>query len=151
MLGIGAISKSVQDARLINDIIAYSVPHERSLNSFSIVMPIETLKYPVDKDTHNALNKVKNYVEGTFKVIDEQPPYYNEAAKLWQQSMSINGGYDVAKLAFDNRPVHPFREYLKEVLFHSSDIHRYFTWSVIGAKLTQTSSKQLKDLEKIYI
>lgn len=114
-------------------------------------MPIETLKYPVDKDTYNALNKVKNYVEGTFKVIDEQPPYYKESAKFWQENMSIDGGDYVSKIAFGDRPIRPFSEYLKEIMFKSSDLHRYFTWVVTCARLTKPSNRRINKLKKIYL
>ncbi|MFP3472084.1 amidase family protein, partial [Micrococcus sp. SIMBA_144] len=40
MLGIGAMSKSVQDARLINEIIAHEPPSARNLDDFKLVYPV---------------------------------------------------------------------------------------------------------------
>lgn len=149
MLGIGALAKSVQDARMINEIIAYSPPEERSLESFSLVIPWNTLRFPVDQATLEALRSVREFLQQRFPLFDEQPPYYDQAALLWQRIMSIDGAFEMGEIAFGNRPVRPWPEYLKEKLFKTSDLHHYFTWAMIGANLLKPSPRLLKEIEQV--
>ncbi len=150
MLGIGAIAKSVQDARLINEIIAVSTPAEVSLEDFSVTMPLDNLFYPVNRATSKCLAEVKNYLalQKQIKVVDEPPPYYTDAAQLWQLIMSMSAE-DVAALAFGQRPVKVVREYLKEILFKSSDLHRFITWALIGAAMFAPKPNKIAEIEAI--
>ena len=143
MLGIGAMAKSVRDAQLINDIIAHTQPEERNLEEFTLVIPEQALCYPIDEATATALKAVRDYLQSTFPVVDEQPPYFRQSSVLWQRIMSIEGAYAYGQIAFNHRPVHPLQEYLKEKCFKSSELHHYFTWVLVGANLTKPSQKAL--------
>ena len=41
----------------------------------------------------------------------------------------------------------PLPEYLKERMFHSSDLHHYFTWVMFTANLVKPSNKQVQKME----
>lgn len=148
MLGIGAMAKSVRDARMINEIIAYELPQPRSLESFTINILLDSLKYPASQATLNLLANVKKELSKDFNVIDEQPPGYNEAAVLWQIIMSINGAKEVAQLAFGPKPVQPLKEFLKEVFFNSSELHRNMTRVLVTARMMKPSLKTIKKVEQ---
>ena len=67
---------------------------------------------------------------------------------MWQNIMSIDGAREMAEIAFGANPIRPLPEYLKEVFFHSSPLHRYFTWALLAAKLVKPSPRTLRDIEK---
>lgn len=148
MLGIGALAKSVQDACLINKIIAHSPPEPRPLESFTINVPFNTLQFPVDQPTSEALLVVREFLRERFPLSDAQPPYYGESAMIWQDIMSIDAAREMAEIAFGEEPIRPFREYLKEIFFQSSDLHRYFTWALIGSKIVKPSPRTLQKIER---
>ncbi len=148
MLGMGALAKSVQDARLINEIIAHSPPEPRALDSFSINIPFSTLQFPVDQPTSEALQAVRKFLREQFPLFDEQPPYYGESATIWEDVMSIDASRDMAEIAFGKEPIRPFREYFKEIFFKSSDLHRYFTWALIASKIVKPSTRKLQKIEQ---
>lgn len=147
MLGIGAIAKSVQDAELVNDIIATQKPVEQKLNSFKVVIPIENLQYPVNPATLHALNEVKKALENDMPIFDEEPVQFREAALNWQLIMSIENKEGGPDIAFNGRPAHYFREFLKERLTQKSDLHYYYTWASFGANLFKPSPKKVQELE----
>ncbi|RKQ34768.1 amidase [Oceanobacillus halophilus] len=149
MLGIGAIAKSVQDAELVNQIIAKNVPVDREISSYEVVIPMEQLRYPARESTLHSLEKVKRVLSSSFAVKDEEPSHYHEAAELWQLIMSMDGAKGGADIAFNGRPHHFFKEYVKERMFHRSDLHHYYTWAAYGAKLFRPSPKKSNELKMI--
>lgn len=148
MMGVGALSKSVRDARMINEIIAHNQPEKRILEDFSVVIPQHTLGYPAKPSTIKAVKSAAQTLGRYLPVTDEQPPCYQESTVLWQQAMSI-GIPEVCQLANGGQPLNPLLEYLKERMFHSSDLHRYFTWVMFTANLVKPSSKQVQKMEKV--
>lgn len=148
MLGMGALAKSVQDARLINEIIAFSPPQSRPLDSFLINVPCNALKYPIDQPTAEAIRAVRQFLQERFPLSDEEPPYFRESATLWQSIMSIDAAQEMAEIAFGNQPVRPLQEYLKEVFGGSSELHRYFTWALLASKLVKPNQRTLHEIER---
>ncbi|NLB88016.1 MAG: amidase, partial [Syntrophomonadaceae bacterium] len=148
MLGIGAMAKSVRDARMINEIIAYEVPEPRALESFTINILLDSLQYPANPITLNILSEIKKVLAQDFNIIDEKPPGYNEAAPLWQIIMSINGAKEAAQLAFGPKPVKPLKEFLKEICFNSSELHRNMTRVLVTANMMKPSLKTLQKVER---
>ncbi len=146
MMGVGALAKSVRDARMINEIIAYTQPGKCLLDDFSVVIPQNTLKYPANPSTIKAIKSATQILSNHLPVTDEQPPYYQESTVLWQQAMSI-GIPEFCQLANGGQPLNPLPEYLKERMFHSSDLHHYFTWVMFTANLVKPSNKQVQKME----
>lgn len=144
MLGIGAMAKSVRDARLINEIIAHSIPPQRKLTDFEITFPIEQLNYPLSSQSNASLFKVRESIGQHFVVADERPPMFTESALLWQLIMSIDGAATVIKEAFPSGSGHPYTEWFKEKTRNNSNYHRYLTWGIIGANTFKPSRKKLQ-------
>jgi len=149
MLGIGAVSKSVRDAKLINEIVAHSKPESRSLSEYQITLPIDTLGYPISYATQSTLKDIKDELEHEgISATDEQPPMYREAALLWQLAMSIDGASNIKEAAvYGCDSFHPVKEWLKELFGRRSDWHRYLTWAIIGADLFKPSGKKLAEMQ----
>lgn len=142
MLGIGAIAKSVNDAELINAIIADCLPQPVDADAFEVIVPPAFPRYPLDASTEKLLSDVRDFCAGQGRVAQDFPPYFDKVALWWQQVMSVDGGAGIARLAFDGRAPRPWTEYLKEVTRHSSPYHRYLTWALIGSSLFQPSRRK---------
>ena len=146
MLGIGAMSKSVQDARLINQIIANEQPPNRRLSDFKIVYPLPHHRFPINRETYQLITSIRDTFDGELAEEQANPPFFNEAALMWQQMMSIDGGADMAKLMVDHDRASPFGEFMKEKFFRNSDVHPYLSWALIGARLFKPTQKQVKQI-----
>ncbi|MGE5649457.1 MAG: amidase [Bacillota bacterium] len=142
MLGIGALAKSVDDAELVNAIVADCPPQPLDAQAFEVVVPPAHPRYPLDASTGELLDGVRDFLAGQGQVAQDFPPYFEKVALWWQLVMSVDGGAGIARLAFDGQMPRPWREYLKEVTRHSSSYHRYLSWALIGASLFQPSRRK---------
>lgn len=148
MLGVGAMAKSVRDARLIHEIISQSQPEQKQLQDFEVVLPLNSILYPINEKTRTVLTEIKQFIHQQFTTKDEQPPFYEDSALLWQQIMSIDGGKGIAQVAFNQETRSAIIEYAKEKLFKKSQWHHYLTWALIGSKLFQPNDRKIKELEE---
>ncbi len=146
MQGIGAIAKSVQDARLIHEIIAKCRPANVDISVSKIVIPPMHPEYSVDRETEGIVGEVKDFLAEMFEIERKIPPLFNHAALLWQLIMSIDGARSIASLAFPGKRAFPAYEYVKEKLFGSSSLHSYLTWAIMGAKLYAPSPEQVEGI-----
>lgn len=146
MLGIGALAKSVRDARLIHDILAEQKTELQVLSDFSITFPYEQLYYPVSSQTKALLLTLFQFLQKHMMVVDEQPPLYQKSALLWQLIMSIDGASSISKEAFPHSSA--LAQYVKEKLTKNSDYHSYLTWAIIGANLFKPSKQKLTEVEQ---
>lgn len=147
MLGIGALSKSVRDARLINDIIAERIPSKLKISDFDLTIPVKSLSYPIDTIGKDLISAVKEELSKDFKIQEDLPPFFKDSTVLWQLIMSINGAEEISRIAFGEEKSKPFKEYIREKLFKSSELHHYFIWTLIGAKLFKPSSQKLEKIQ----
>lgn len=147
MLGIGAMAKSVRDARLINEVLATTVPVQKNLSDFTVTLPFTQLQYPLSSTSSTLLKQVQETALEHLMTVDEQPPLYQQTALLWQLIMSIGGGASVIQQAFPNGG-HAYIEWLKEKTFQTSDYHRYLTWAIIGANTFKPSKSKLQKVEQ---
>lgn len=147
MLGIGPMTKSVRDAELLYGIIADHPVTKADLSDFTIsVLPREN-GYPLSDNTGALLQQIKDALtEKDFSTEKAVPPYFNDAALLWQEIMSVDGGASVAELAFGERRTQPVREYLKERFTGKAELHRYMTWALIGARTFKPRKKRIEDI-----
>ncbi len=148
MEGIGALAKSVRDARLINDIVAFKEPDKKDISQFTIVIPRQSLFYPVNPGTGRAITKVSTILSADFPVVDEQPPYLKESAELWQSLMAIGGSREMEEIAAGGKALYPLKEYCLERMFNSSDYHRYFTWVLVAARISNPGKRKLAQIER---
>ncbi len=151
MAGLGPLAKSVRDARMLYEIMSHAALENTPIDVYSVVIPRQNLYYPADQVTHQAIISVSEILKSNFKLLDEKPPGYHEAASIWQLIMSIGGDREIGEIVFGNRPNKPVTEYIKERLFHSSEIHHYMTWSMICANMMQPSAKKLKQIDDIMV
>ncbi len=148
MLGIGAMAKSVDDAELINGIIAYRKPRETNTTLFRLCIPGPHEKYPVGEETAAMLGKIAEEMKSCFSADIAQPPLFEQSALYWQLIMSVDGGRGIAETAFDPEKPRVALEYLKEVTLGNSELHRYLTWALIGAGLFKPGSRRFDRLKE---
>lgn len=145
MLGIGPITKSVKDANIMYIIISKQPAPRRDLTNFTITI-LPHMHYPMSDDTEAMLTKVQKQMEDEFDTLREVPPFFDQSALLWQEMMSVDGGESIAKITFNQKKRRETSEYIKEMLTRKSDIHRYLSWALIGAKLFKPSQKRINEL-----
>ncbi|MDN4607660.1 amidase [Sporosarcina highlanderae] len=149
MLGIGPISKSVRDAKLVYDIIADDKPKERNLEDFSVNV-YRTTEKPISSETLMLLNQIYLHLKNNKFHFENNPiPLVNESALLWQEIMSIDGGESTRKIAFDQKSGNPYAAYLKEKTMKNAPIHRYLSWALIGASLFKPSAKRINEINHL--
>lgn len=145
MLGIGPITKSVQDAKLIYNIIAKKESEEQSLKQFTInVLP--ATDYPLSSATVALLNSTEHLLSARFSIERQVPPFFKESASLWQEIMSINGAETMRKEAFSGKSMSPIHSYLTDLLSKKAENHRYLSWALIGASLFKPNQKRVKKI-----
>lgn len=145
MLGIGPIAKSVKDARLLYNIVAKSPAPKRKLESFSMNVIADT-EYPLADHTRKLLDSIFLKFSSEFAVEREIPPYFNESSAIWQEIMSIDGAADARNEAFGGKSRNLYSSYLTERFNRKSEVHRYLSWSLIGASLFKPSEKRKKKI-----
>ena len=150
MLGIGPITKSVQDAKLIYNIIAKKKAAEKVIDQFTInILP--TIDYPLSSETVSLLKSTEHLLSGQFSVERNVPPFFKESASLWQEIMSINGAKMMRKEAFSGKSVSPMRSYVTEILSGKAENHRYLSWALIGASLFKPNQKRVKEIRDFIV
>ena len=146
MLGIGPITKSVRDVRLLYNIIAKKEAEVKVIRNFKISV-LTKIDYPLSLATNEAIESVCDHLKNDFSVERTLPPFFKESSRLWQEIMSIDGAAGPAKEAFGDKPVRPVRAYLNELVSRKAKVHRYLSWALIGASLFKPSDKRLKEIE----
>jgi fatty acid amide hydrolase 2 len=146
MLGIGPIAKSIEDVELVYSIIANEKASEKNLSEFNIAILAESQPFPLGDETQSILNSTHETLREEYNTERTDPPFFNESARIWQEIMSINGGRETEKVAFGDAKPHTIREYVKEMTSGNSDLHRYLTWAMIGAKLFKPSQKRISEI-----
>ena len=145
MLGIGPMTKSVRDSKLIYSIIANHTMEKRDLNGFSVNV-FRTTEFPLSNESTKLLNNVYLTLKDTFSTEREPIPLLEESALLWQEIMSIDGGEATRKEAFKNGKGSPMTAYLKEKTGGNADIHHYLSWAMIGASLFKPTAKRIEEI-----
>ncbi|RNF39080.1 amidase [Planococcus salinus] len=148
MLGIGPITKTVRDARMMYYIVAEEPAREKELETFTVNVLPET-DYPLSLATAHLLDSVYAAGFGHFPMEREVPAFFHESSLLWQEIMSIDGAEKVAQEAFGEAAVRPMRAYVTERLTGNSPIHRYLSWGLTGTSLFKPSEKRLKKIRRL--
>lgn len=145
MLGIGPITKTVRDAKLIYNIIAKKTVEEQPLDKFTInILPVTD--YPLSQETISLLKSTESVFEKRFSIERKVPPYFKESASVWQEIMSINGAATARKEAFSRQSINPLNSYLTERLSGKAENHRYLSWALIGATLFKPKQQRVKEI-----
>lgn len=141
MLGIGAIAKSIDDAELINEIISLNQPPNVDISKIQLIIPAAHPNYPVSQDTVEVLHSISDKLSNQFTIHQNYPPKFELMAALLQQISSF-GVSDVEEQMFVDRKPNFIVEYLKEITFKNSEIHRDLLWSLIGLNAFKPSVKK---------
>ncbi|RLQ91548.1 amidase [Planomicrobium sp. Y74] len=147
MLGIGPITKSVKDARLLYNIVAKNPAANREFDNF-VMNVLPDSNYPMADHTRRLLDAVFQKVSSEFEVEREMPPYFGDSATVWQEIMSINGSAEARREAYGDNTRNLYNSYLKERLTGKSEVHRYLSWALIGASLFKPSDKRLDKIRE---
>ncbi len=143
MLGIGAMGKSVRDARLVNNILGKASDNSSpDLSSFELVIP-QFYSCPLGVETGRLIRTVKEDFEDDFSLQVDEPPLFTESTLIWQQLMSLDGGKALKKhLLVNEKQLSPYIEFIRSKI-SKSDVHDYLTWAMIGMRLFQPSKRRL--------
>jgi len=147
MLGIGPMTKSVKDARILYSIIAKTSAPNRTLADFTLnVLP--TAEYPLAEHTRKLMDSIYSRSSSVFETEREMPPYFADSATVWQEIMSIDGAEDAKMEAYGGKTVSLYNSYIKERLTGSSEGHRYLSWALIGATLFKPTAKRVDKIKE---
>lgn len=148
MLGIGAMGKSVRDARLINSILSEESSTVDDLSSFEMVVP-QFYNCPLGVETGRLIRTIKEDFEDEFSMLVDEPPLFSESTLIWQQLMSLDGGRALRKhLLVNEKQLSPYIEYVRSKV-SKSDVHDYLSWAMIGMRLFQPSKRRLDKIRSI--
>ncbi|CAM3678352.1 amidase [Marinicrinis lubricantis] len=147
MLGIGAMAKSVRDVRLIHEIIANTVPAKKQLSSFIMVIPEKQPQIPLGKAAETHLNTLRQSMAAAYTVETGMPPFFKEAALIWQEIMSIDGGQELMNMLSYKHPVRLFKDLVQSKWFNTSEVHPYLSWALIGARLFRPSQNRMREIQ----
>ncbi|MGN7387614.1 amidase [Sporosarcina sp. SAFN-015] len=148
MLGIGPMTKTVRDAKLLYSIIADHQIEEQRITDFSINV-FRTTEFPMSDETIKLVNSVYLFLKDHYKTDRETVPYMKESALLWQEIMSIDGGESTRKVAFGNEKGSPLAAFIKEKMNGTATVHRYLSWALIGAALFKPSAKRIDEISNL--
>ncbi|TLS36587.1 amidase [Pseudalkalibacillus caeni] len=149
MLGIGAMGKTVRDARLVNSIISDFTPNKVDLSSFTLTIPRKHPEFPLGEDTERIVERFAEDFSGSHAVERQTPPFFEESSLIWQEIMSLDGGKGITGLLSDKGNGSPLKEYMKEKMFKNSEIHYYLTWALIGTRLFKPNKKRVGEIREI--
>ncbi|PIR43219.1 amidase [candidate division WWE3 bacterium CG10_big_fil_rev_8_21_14_0_10_32_10] len=135
MFGIGALSKSVADAELVDAIISNRKPPKKDFAKFKLVVPAYIKNYPVSIETADMMYRVKNFLQGEWEVIDELPPYFGEYVKNWEKVTAIFGAEKMNDYFNEYTPLHFFYLYMREKLFKNTEYDEFALWNMFGLSI----------------
>lgn len=148
MLGIGAMSKSVRDAQLINELLTGSKRSFTDLDAYTFIVPEKIKGIPLHEDTEYIINKIYEHIAVDFKAKREVPPYFHESAFVWQKNMSIEGSDQLKPLLSEHKKVNIIKAFIKEKLTGRTEIPAKLSWAMIGSDLFRTSASELEAIRE---
>jgi len=149
MFTVGPIGKSVQDMKLLYEILSGDSVISQSLQRFRIeIMPGNT-NYPLSEKSKDMLHQVESFLEKTYSTKRAIPPYFKDSTLIWQEIMSIEGSKFLEMEAYNNDRSNVFASFLKEKLTQRTKVHPYLSWAIIGSKMFRPSPKRIREIEVI--
>jgi fatty acid amide hydrolase 2 len=150
MLGIGAIAKSVDDAKLIHEIISGQSVPETTIFDFSVIIPEVPPALPIQQETDAYLAKIRAHLEKTVPIDRDPPPYLAESARWWQWIMSVDGSQYLIEKIMETRMRHVVIDCLKAKAGLSHRLHPYLSWSLIGSRLFKPTATEWNKFMKVF-
>ncbi|RKQ29602.1 amidase [Oceanobacillus halophilus] len=143
MFAIGPMGKSVQDMRLMYQIISGKSVATRHLQSFKIEVLPGTIEYPLSDITKEVLNNIEGYLGKFFSIKRTVPPFFEESARLWQDILSSNDSQLLEHESFSNDRSGIVHAFIREKLTQRKKIHPFLSLGIIGSKVFKPSGKRL--------
>lgn len=147
MSTIGPIGKSVRDTKLIYDLIANKQERKAIYQKITIDILPNDNGFPLDTCTEKMLTKVAEFLASYYKTSYTIPPYFNQSAAVWQEIMSIDGGEEIKKLAFNTDRTNLWKHYLQEKTTKRTTTHEHLSWALIGANIFKPTAKRKSEIE----
>jgi len=150
MLGIGPITKTVKDAKLISNIIAKESAPTQELSDFTVHLLAET-DFPLSDETKRLLDSINQFLRKHVKSKRSIPPFFNETATVWQEIMSIDGAKAHAKIAYGEKSRRPIISFFGDKVTGNSELHPYLSWALVGTFLFKPSKKRVKEIAEFVV
>ncbi|RLL46502.1 amidase [Oceanobacillus piezotolerans] len=148
MLAVGPMGKSVQDMRLMYEIITESKIKTRHLMPFRIEILPSSIDYPLSDKTKEVLDSLELFLERSFSTKRTVPPFFEESARLWQDILAMEENQILEREAFGNDRSGLFRSFMREKLTQRTKIHPSLSWGIVGSKLFKPSIKRIREVNE---
>ncbi len=146
MLGIGTLSKSIADAKLIHEILADSYSGIHNIDNFKLSIPDSSLLPQLDLPTLRLYEEIHSHLESDFLIEQSIPPLFPEAAQMWLWIMIYDGARSIMNQTETSHIGGILWDYLKAKAGFKSNYHPFLTWSLLGARLYKPSRRQWEHL-----
>lgn len=147
MSSVGPIGKSVRDVQMVYEITANQIEKKAMYEKMALEILPNDNGFPLGEETADTMDKVTDFLKELYQTSYSIPPYFSQSATVWQELMSIDGGDEIKKLAFNTDRPNVWKHYMKEKTTNKTKIHEYLSWALIGAKLFKPSTKRTKEID----
>ncbi|MFD1851220.1 amidase [Oceanobacillus bengalensis] len=148
MFSVGPMGKSVQDMRLMYEIITKKSTHTRHLQKFKIEILPGSIEYPLSDYTKKTLDNLEVFLERSFSTKRTVPPFFEDSARLWQDILAIDGSNLLQREAYSNDRSGVLRAFAREKLTQRTNVHPSLSWGIIGSKVFKPSSKRIREVKE---
>ncbi|MGA8942126.1 MAG: amidase [Thermoactinomyces sp.] len=146
MLGIGALSKSVADAKLIHEILADSPLNTQPAGNFTISIPELSPLSRLDSPTKQLYEEICSWLDSDFPIERDVPPLFPEAVQMWMGIMIYDGARSIMEQTETTLIGGILWDYLKAKTGFKAKYHPFLTWSLLVARLFKPSARQWEHL-----
>lgn len=143
MFTIGPMGKSVQDMRLLYQVISNKRIKTQRLQSFKVEILPGTIEYPLSERTQDALDTIESYLGKFFATKRTVPPFFEESARMWQDILASIPNNILEHEAYNNDRSGVIRAFVREKLTQRTSIHPSLSWGVFGSKVLKPSAKRM--------
>lgn len=147
MSSVGPIGRSVRDVQMIYEIITNGYEKKAMYEKMLVNILPNDNGFPIDVHIAEKLDQIATFLDDYYQTSYSIPPYFNDSAIVWQELMSIDGGKEIKRLAFNTDRTNIWKHYLKEKTTKKTKTHEYLSWALIGANLFKPSAKRKKEIE----
>ncbi|MGJ9457493.1 amidase [Oceanobacillus sp. CF4.6] len=148
MMTIGPMGKSVQDMKLLYQILTGSSLDSKPLHRFRIEILPGSTDYPLSQKTKEILDQLEIFLEKTYSTKRAVPPYFKNSSLIWQEIMSIEGSKLIELEAYNNDRSNVYTSFFKEKLTQRTKVHPYLSWAIMGSKMFRPSLKRVREIEE---
>ena len=146
MQGIGALSKSVADAKLIHQIISDGPYQSQNLSDYILSIPDPRFLTPVNNSTYQLYDQIHAFLKSDFPIDQKLPPYFFDATQMWLWIMSFDGAKSFIDQTGLSHTGGVMWDWIKAKTGFKPRYHTYLTWVLLAAAFFSPSSRTWKDL-----